>query len=88
MSVNGTGNAKIKLQCPGAIKVIKVVAFGVQGNEETVSAFDQVCQDSITQVDNVNHCVVSLEKVYGNPYPPTAKTNLSYRCTYTTKERR
>lgn len=83
LSAEGTGNDDISLQCPGTLKVIRVVAFGIPGNNETVEDFDKHCQANLGQIDGTNVCIVSLKRVYKTSYPPFIKTLVTFTCSYT-----
>ena len=83
LSAEGTGNDDISLQCPGTLKVIRVRAFEIPGNNETVEDFDKHCQANLAQVDGTNVCIVSLKRVYRTSYPPFIKTLVTYKCSYT-----
>ncbi|KAM7452080.1 hypothetical protein ABFA07_000666 [Porites harrisoni] len=79
----GTGNDDISLQCQGALKIIRVAAFGIPGDNNTVSDFDKHCHANLAQVDGTNVCIVSLKRVYKTSYPPFIKTIVTYTCSYT-----
>ncbi|XP_078361813.1 uncharacterized protein LOC144646151 isoform X3 [Oculina patagonica] len=79
----GTGNDDISLQCPGTLKVTRVRAFGIPGDNKTVDDFDKHCQANLGQVDGTNVCIVSLKRVYKTSYPPFIKTLVTYTCSYT-----
>lgn len=79
----GTGNDDISLQCPGTLKVIRVRAFGIPGDNETVAHFDKHCQANLGQIDGTNVCIVSLKRVYKTSYPPFIKTLVTFTCSYT-----
>ena len=79
----GTGNDDISLQCPGTLKVIRVRAFGIPGDNETVADFDKHCQANLGQIDGTNVCIVSLKRVYKTSYPPFIKTLVTFTCSYT-----
>lgn len=78
----GTGNDDISLQCPGTLKVIRVRAFGIPGDNETVADFDKHCQANLGQIDGTNVCIVSLKRVYKTSYPPFIKTLVTFTCSY------
>ena len=82
-SAEGTGNDDISLQCQGALKIIRVAAFGIPGDNNTVSDFDKHCHANLAQVDGTNVCIVSLKRVYKTSYPPFIKTIVTYACSYT-----
>lgn len=82
-SAEGTGNDDISLQCQGALKIIRVAAFGIPGDNNTVSDFDKHCHANLAQVDGTNVCIVSLKRVYKTSYPPFIKTIVTYTCSYT-----
>ena len=79
----GTGNDDISLQCPGTLKVIRVRAFGIPGDNKTVADFDKHCQANLGQIDGTNVCIVSLKRVYKTSYPPFIKTLVTFTCSYT-----
>lgn len=79
----GTGNDDISLQCPGSLKVIRVGAFGISGDNKTVEDFDKHCQVNLALVDKTKVCIVSLKRVYKSSYPPFIKTLVTYTCSYT-----
>lgn len=81
--VEGTGNDDISLQCPGTLKVIRVLAFGIPGDSQTIKDFDKHCQANLAQIDETNVCIVSLKRVYKSSYPPFIKTLVTYTCSYT-----
>ena len=83
LSAEGTGNDDISLQCPGTLKVIRVIAFGIPGNNETVEDFDKHCQANLGQIAGTNVCIVSLKRVYKTSYPPFIKTLVTFTCSYT-----
>lgn len=79
----GTGNDDISLQCPGTLKVIRVRAFGIPGDNGTVADFDKHCQANLGLIDGTNVCIVSLKRVYKTSYPPFIKTLVTFTCSYT-----
>ena len=83
LPVEGTGNDDISLQCPGTLKVIRVLAFGIPGDSQTIKDFDKHCQANLAQIDETNVCIVSLKRVYKSSYPPFIKTLVTYTCSYT-----
>lgn len=82
-SAEGTGNDDISLQCPGTLKVIRVRAFGIPGDNGTVADFDKHCQANLGLIDGTNVCIVSLKRVYKTSYPPFIKTLVTFTCSYT-----
>lgn len=86
VSVEGTGNADITLQCKGAITVTRVHAFGIPGDQKSITAFNNYCKANLKKLDGKNICIVSLKRVYKSQYPPFTKTKISYNCRYVTRE--